>query len=172
MSLVFIGISPLILYGYTRWENRLLHPYTCSDEQDTCPLERHRTLACPRTDHRREKSEERRAKSEEGIRRQGSKDPSCTTSHHYSFSFSHLSLFFVKWHMGFACLRSPTLATPNLYRLVPGSLGFRFTGGVCKLFHQHILKAKRTTQPKTRFYQLLSHQSHLLPLLFIPKDFK
>ena len=93
---------------------------------------------------------------------------------HYEASllFLSLSLFVLKWHMGFACLRSPTLATPNLYRLVPGSLGFRFTGGVCKVSHQHTLKAKRTTQPKTRLYQLLSQQSHLLPTLFIPKDYK
>lgn len=109
MSLVFIGISPLILYGYTRWENRLLHPYTCSDEQDTCPLERHRTLACPRTDHRRENKREQR---EEGIERS-------TMIHHYS-----LSLWCVKWHMGWG-LPHPYSHTSTVCAQFIQGFGFR-----------------------------------------------
>ena len=37
------------------------------------------------------------------------------------------------------CIWCPTLATPDLYRLVPGSLGFRFTGGAYMVSHQHTL---------------------------------
>jgi hypothetical protein len=67
------------------------------------------------------KSEEGRGKREEG---RGDEKKGKQRSFMYyesSLLFLYLSLFFVKWHMGFACLRFlSTLTTPNLYRLAPG----------------------------------------------------